>query len=72
MTHYINEFDAQTGQEVLRPMTEEELAQKEIEDSFTPTPEITPLPENEHLISAMVKLQSLGLTTDEAKAIVGL
>lgn len=27
---------------------------------------------NEALISAMTKLQSLGLTTDEAKAIVGL
>lgn len=72
MTHYINEFDLQTGEEVLRLMTEEELAQKEIDDSFSSTPDTTPLPESEHLISAMVKLQSLGLTTDEAKAIVGL
>ena len=68
----VNEFNAETGQSLIREYTQEELDQIEIDLSNMSNAEFMPLPENENLISAMVKLQSLGLTTDEAKAIAGL
>jgi len=68
----VNEFNAQLGEEIFRPYTDEELAQKEIDENKEFVFDTTPTAENAALVSALVKLQSLGLTTDEAKAIVGL
>lgn len=68
----VNEFNAETGEVFVREYTEEELAQRAIDSSNMLIVDSTPLPDNENLISALTKLQSLGLTTDEAKAIVGL
>jgi uncharacterized protein Smg (DUF494 family) len=68
----VNEFNVQSGEVVLRQYTEQELEQIELDRSSTPQFNIISVPENEALISALVKLQSMGLTTDEAKAIAGL
>jgi hypothetical protein len=68
----VNEFNAETGQAVLRPYTEEELAQVEHDASIVATPETSPVEEDALKISALVKLQTLGLTEEEARAIAGL
>lgn len=69
----VNEFNVETGEFILRPYTNEEINEMERVSNLTPDiPILIDAPVNEVLVSAMVKLQSLGLTTDEAKAIVGL
>lgn len=68
----VNEFNAELGEEIFRPYTAEELSQKQADESRELVFDTTPTPENDALISALIKLQSLGLTADEAKAIVGL
>jgi hypothetical protein len=69
----VNEFNVETGEFVVRPYTDEELIDIERVSSLTSDePVLLNTSANEALISAMSKLQSLGLTTDEAKAIVGL
>lgn len=68
----VNEFNAETGQLLIREYTQEELDQVEIDSSNMANVDFITLPDNENLISALIKLQSLGLTTDEAKAIAGL
>ena len=68
----VNEFNAETGQVVIRPYNEEELSQREIDLSDVVKSDSTPLSQNETVISAIEKLQSLGLTIDEAKAIIGI
>lgn len=68
----VNEFNAETGQEVLRPYTEEELAQVERDASISAEPETSPVGEDQVKLSALAKLTSMGLTEDEAKAIVGI
>jgi len=69
----VNEFNVETGEFVVRPYTDEELIDIERVSNLTSDePVLLNTPANEALISAMSKLQSLGLTTDEAKAIVGL
>ena len=70
---YVNEFNVETGEFILRPYTDEEIADMERISNLTTTdPILIETPVNEALVSAMSKLQSLGLTTDEARAIVGL
>jgi hypothetical protein len=68
----VNEFNAETGQVVVRPYNEEELSQREIDLSDVVKSDLTPLSQNETVTSAIEKLQSLGLTIDEAKAIIGI
>jgi hypothetical protein len=68
----VNEFNAETGQFLVRPYNAEELVQREIDLSVIPEVDSVPIPENEQLVSAINKLKTLGLTEDEAKAIVGL
>jgi len=68
----VNEFNAETGQAVLRPYTEEELAQAEHDANIVATPETVSIEEDALKISALVKLQTLGLTEEEARAIAGL
>ena len=68
----VNEFNAQTGQAVLRKYTSEELAQAQRDSSISATPETTNLTEDPVKVSALAKLTSLGLTEEEARAIAGL
>ena len=69
----VNEFNVETGEFIIRPYTEEELVDMERMANLTTTETISiEIPVNEALVSAIVKLQSLGLTADEAKAIIGL
>ena len=69
----VNEFNVETGEFVVRPYTDEELSDIErVSNLTTNEPILVETPVNEALVSALTKLQSLGLTTDEAKAIVGL
>ena len=68
----VNEFNAETGKVVIRTYTEEELSQREIDLSDVVKSNLTPISQNETVISAIDKLQSLGLTIDEAKAIIGI
>jgi hypothetical protein len=68
----VNDFNAQTGEAILRPYTEEERTQAEHDSAIAVTPETVPIEEDALKISALAKLQSLGLTEDEAKAIAGI
>ena len=68
----INEFNAETNEVNIRAYTAEELEMVEADRNRSPQFDTTDLPENELLASAIAKLQSLGLTTDEAKAILGI
>ena len=68
----VNEFSAETGQAVLRPYTEEELAQVERDASISAEPVTVPANEDPLKLSALAKLTSLGLTEEEARAIAGL
>ena len=68
----VNEFNAQTGQAILRPYTAEELVQAEKDASISVSPETTPVIEDHIKTSALAKLTSLGLTEEEARAIAGL
>lgn len=68
----VNELNAQTGEAVLRPYTEEELAQVQHDASIIAEPEVVPIAEDSVKLAALAKLTSLGLTEDEAKAIVGI
>ena len=67
-------YNAETGETTMEPFSEEDLImitrieeQRAIDIANMPAPE-----EDPHKVSALIKLQSLGLTADEAKAIVGL
>ena len=68
----VNEFNAQTGQAVLRPYTEEELVQVERDAAITAEPETVSVNEDPVKLAALAKLTSLGLTEEEARAIAGL
>jgi hypothetical protein len=68
----VNEFNLNVGEAVFRPYFDEELAQKEIDQNKEFEFDTISTPENTILVSALSKLQSLGLTIDEAKAIIGL
>jgi hypothetical protein len=68
----VNEFNAETGQAVLRPYTEEELAQVERDANISAEPETRSVDEDPLKLSALAKLTSLGLTEAEARAIAGL
>lgn len=68
----VNEFNAGTGQSLVRPYNSEELVQREIDLLVTPEVDSVPIPENEQLVSAINKLKALGLTEAEAKAVIGI
>jgi hypothetical protein len=68
----VNEFNAETGQAVLRSYTEEELAQAQRDASIVAEPEVIPVTEDPVKLAALAKLTSLGLTEEEARAIAGL
>jgi hypothetical protein len=68
----VNEFNAQTGQVVLRPYTQEELLKIQQDRGTIEEPETTPVPEDPVKLSALAKLKSMGLTDEEARAIVSL
>jgi len=70
----VTEINAETGEVVVRNYTNEEIhyrnnIEKPEDPIFDQTDLLDYLSNRE---SALTKLQSLGLTTDEAKAIVGL
>lgn len=66
----VNEFNAATGEVVLRPFTAKELKQHKL-DTRVVEPEKTELPIDPIKASAIAKLAALGLTLDEAQAIIG-
>jgi hypothetical protein len=68
----VNEFNAQTGQVVIRSYTTSELKQKTKDFAGNAEKEVVPNPENEALTSAINKLKTIGLTEEEAKAIAGI
>lgn len=68
----VNEFNAETGQFLVRPYNSEELVQREIDLLVTTEVDSVPIPENEQLVSAINKLKALGLTEAEAKAVIGI
>lgn len=68
----VNEFNAETGQAILRSYTEEELAQVQHDASIVAEPEVIPVAEDPIKLAALAKLTSLGLTEEEARAIAGL
>jgi len=68
----VNEFNAQTGQVVFRPYTQEELLKIQQDLDMVADPETTPAPEDPVKLSALAKLKAIGLTDEEARAIVGL
>lgn len=70
----VTEINAETGEVLIRSYTTSEIQkrnnlEKPEDPLFDQTELLSYLANRE---SALVKLQSLGLTTDEAKAIVGL
>ena len=58
----VNEFNVETGQYILRPYTQEELEQVNIDRNVLFEPETVLLPEDPIITSALSKLKSLGLT----------
>jgi hypothetical protein len=71
MKPIINEFDAMTGENVSREMTEAELEQYAIDQAETKKRQENEAQQLSTKISAIAKLAALGLTEDEAKAIMG-
>lgn len=68
----ISEHDAISGEIIVRDMTTEEIAQHEAEVAAVATAKAQALNAAAELkASAMAKLAALGLTEDEAKAIIG-
>lgn len=68
----VNEFNAETGELVVRSYTSSELIQRAIDSSSDTEKEIVSNPENETLLAAINKLKTIGLTEEEAKAIAGI
>lgn len=68
----IIEINVNTGEVTEREYTEQEIVYKEHLESQVVIPEPTEAEIDPIRQSALNKLQSLGLTEDEAKAIVGL
>lgn len=69
----IIEIDVTTGEVTERAYTQEEINYRAYLESQITLPEPLPAPEvNPAKESALIKLQSLGLTADEARAIVGI
>lgn len=66
----VNEFNAITGEEVLRPFTAKELKQYKL-DTRVVEPEKVELPIDPIKASAIAKLEALGLNLNEAQAIIG-
>lgn len=72
MTLHISEHDAISDEIIVRDMTKEELAQFEAEAKLQAEAKAAKeTAATELKASAMAKLAALGLTEDEAKAIIG-
>ena len=71
MTQMVNEFDAITGENISREMTESELKQYEIDQIATKKRQEIEAEKLAIKVSAIQKIAALGLTEDEAKAIIG-
>lgn len=71
----VKEVNATTGEEIIREMTNEEAAtwfiQQELEQERLTAEAMKKEAAEEVLLSAKVKLASLGLTQEEVKAILG-
>ena len=71
----VKEVNAQTGEEVIREMTNEEAAawfiQQELEQERLTAEAMKKEAAEEILLSAKAKLASLGLTEDEARLLLG-
>jgi hypothetical protein len=71
----VKEVNAQTGEEVIREMTNEEAAawfiQQELEQERLTAEAMKKEAAEEVLLSAKAKLASLGLTQEEAKLLLG-
>lgn len=69
------EINCETGEQIVRPFTEEEVAQYKIDQAnslkWMQEREALEKAQAEAKASATAKLTALGLTEDEAKAIVG-
>lgn len=67
--------DCSTGEQTIIPLTEEEIAQREIDRATAEKERIereaAETAQTEAKASALAKLAKLGLTEDEAKAIAG-
>ncbi|NDB82411.1 MAG: hypothetical protein EB127_06680 [Alphaproteobacteria bacterium] len=68
----VNEFNVSLNQFVLREYNTDELKQREKEINNSPVYSSTEIELDQKIISSLNKLQSLGLTLDEAKVILGL
>lgn len=71
MTPFTTIFDQATGQEITREMTADEIAQYQ---SDVAQAQLEADKRNARVVakqSAIAKLEALGLTEDEAKAIIG-
>jgi hypothetical protein len=71
MKQFINEFDAITGENISREMTDAELKQYAIDQIATKKRQEVEAEQLAIKVSAIAKLAALGLTEDEAKAILG-
>lgn len=72
----VAEIDCSTGQETIRPLTQSEIEQYQIDQANSLAWEQEKEENAQRLLdikqSAISKLSALGLTEEEAKAIVGL
>jgi hypothetical protein len=68
----IIEIDVTTGEVTEREYTQEEISYKAYLESQITFPEVIEPEVDPNKQSAIIKLQSLGLTADEARAIVGI
>lgn len=66
----VTEINVETGEVVIRPYTEEEIQRRtSLQKPEDPVVNQVDLPNRQ---SALLKLQALGLTEEEAKALAGL
>lgn len=66
----VTEINVETGEVVVRPYTEEEIQRRaSLQKPEDPVVNQVDLPNRQ---SALLKLQALGLTEEEAKALAGL
>ena len=71
MKQYVNEFDAITGENITREMTKAEHDQYLIDQAATKERQEMEAEKLSTKVSAIAKLAALGLTEEEAKAILG-
>lgn len=67
----VAEYNIETGQSIVRDMTDDEIAQHEIDLANSQAMIAKMDARDAAKVSAIAKLEALGLTEDEAKAILG-